>query len=576
MSIQDLIIYNDKDQFSLHRDFELELKLIIPKSTKFDLNLNYDGIASVEVTFKTNDTSWRDYIKIEENELYKPFILNVIKFEDVFIKFRFTNIKQEIILKNIVINNVEYLQEGRYGTSFVTVHGCDGCKTITKGCSQFRPYEGLEIISQRQSCVNDAINNTWGFPVLYFKVDPVKNTEIYTLKNWQEYVTKEPKQLNVILPRNELPEDMYIYDEKDTVLNNSFELHIAIGNFKRAFGAMAQPSKNDFFYFPLLKRILEVNQMKTIKGFQYSDNFWAVSVYDFRVKNAIKDDYESLIDNIVDIYEYSVADLENDFYDNSEELNEQDKVLLSDQDNTSIDFNLLKGLGKTDSYRQKISKNAYIKPYNLLNYDVQISNHVYTSNRRTLLKEDNVALVEYKNPYSLFEGKELSILMWTYFGGKNRISSNVASFNNCTIRLDENLLLSFKNGDNSIILDNPIELNKWYAIGANISYVTKKMRITIYSIAHNVNTPKINRTSQLIIEETKVSELVDDTPFENDTKSFLFENNNTMLTNIKVYAQTFELEAEAIEIQRTRTINRSLIVYDAPYPVYNLTGRITR
>lgn len=557
------------EQLILNKPFEVEIQNLIIKNNVFDLLLDYEGEAVVHITYKTDDTDWRDYVILEVNDVYKSFIENALRNEDLYIKFRFSSITEVISLTELKINNVDYLIEDVYKITFITLL----CKNEISNCGTYDPYLDLHKIHALGQCDSDFISDAYGHDVLYFKVDPIKQSEIYTLKTWQKYTTNEPKHLKVIIPDNVLPENLYVRNQHDTTLDNMTYL-ISFNRFKRAFGQTTEPNVYDFFYIKKLERVVEIIQVDIKYGVDYNPIHWEVIVGDYRDKNIVEKDREMLINGANDIYQLSIDDLQADFQNIAEERAEQRDVLLSDQQNTSVDLNLLKGLGKTDAYRENISKLAYIKNYDLKNFGVQISNHVYTSTRAKFLKEDQIILVEYKNPYSLFEGKELSFMLWVYFGGNKRYSSDIATFNDCYLRLDENMILSARNGNETLNLDTPLEFNKWYGVCVNINYRVCQMRLTVYERTYDVNFPRQNLTNELKVVDTKTINTSTDIPFEHGNGSFLFESSGAIYSNIKLYAQTFDQQSEVIELQKTKTTNRNLLIFDLPYPTYKI-GRIT-
>ncbi len=487
----------------------------------------------------------------------------------MYIKFRFSSITEEINLTELKVNGADYLVEDVYKISFVTLL----CKNEISNCGNYDPYKDLEKVHALAQCDFDFISDAYGHEVIYFKVDPIKQSEIYTLKTWQKYTTNKPKHLKVVVPSNEIPETLYKRNQHDTTLEQ-MDYQISINRFKRTFGQTAEPNVMDFFYIKKFERVVEIIKVDLVFGTDYNPSHWNIVVHDYRDKSVVENDREMLM-NGADLYQLSIDDLQAEFQNISEERAEQKEVLLSDQQNTSVDLNLLKGLGMTDAYRESISKIAYIKNYDLKNFGVQISNHVYTTSRAKFLKEDQIILVEYKNPYSLFEGKELSFMLWAYFGGNKRHSSDIITFNDCYLRLDENMIMSARNGNEGLNLDTPLEFNKWYGICVNINYLVCQMRLSVYERTYDSNFPRQNLTNELKVVDTKTVDASTNVPFEYGNGSYLFEATGAMYANIKAYAQTFDQESEVIELQKTKTKNRNLLIFDLPYPTYKI-GRITR
>lgn len=175
----------------------------------------------------------------------------------------------------------------------------DGCANIEVSCDAnlFQPYSLNKTTTIYKQLVN-ITNDIFGHSVQYFRTEPDKRTEDVILMEYSLFNVVDKKDLKILVPDNEFPEDNPTYDIFGMEFAE-FEVHITANEFEKVFGAGKTPRNLDYMYIPIINKMYEVSSVGLADEFNKSNSYWRVKLVKYQERSAVlKNNFEQDTDNL--------------------------------------------------------------------------------------------------------------------------------------------------------------------------------------------------------------------------------------------------------------------------------------
>lgn len=398
----------------------------------------------------------------------------------------------------------------------------------------FSPYGLTDPAKKLYFDMCCAVSDMFGHYVRYFKTTPRIESADTTLKEYSLFDISDVKDIKILIPDNELPDNAIKYIPYDMDFGDSFEIHIVKSQFQLAFGQDSLPEEKDFLYFPLMDRTYEIHSAYSLKDFMGVEAYYKVSLFKWQDKqNVLKNvEIENYIDdlhiNLEEILEHKTAE---DYI----------KVTKPQQSQTSI-------VGNSDYVRSSINPKMQIIKEDLKNYYTVISQDYY--DLKTRLLENEIAL-NYKLSANQNLSENRSFTMW--FKPKhilkdlNEYDTLISGYNYDTSE-GHLIRLKYQMGNvstvqvylNSILYEFNIPnlTSKWYFIVVNVMFEFGQIALHLYEM------------QDISLKSTKLKQLysknLDVTPIVISGPNYKLISGTLNLTNIRIWSQSIEEEKHSI------------------------------
>lgn len=266
----------------------------------------------------------------------------------------------------------------------------------------FYDRQQTNIINWLASC--NAISESYGHTVIYFKTDPSKEESLDNQQNRKDSKQSgihgthhilsnnvirnvtEIKKLHVMLPNNELPQDRVAFTDWDIALQEDFLIHIVREKFEQAFGRDTVPNEKDFIYFPLINKMFRVSTMQPKNGFMGVIGWYEVYMQKWEnddhvvlkrkdIPSDLSQSFLSSADNgffdiIEDQPEYSEIEAQLDDYLGDQEfldssaLIKEESIATNNLSNRLVDSTDFVSIKSTEKYRELYNKRLKIVSVN--------------------------------------------------------------------------------------------------------------------------------------------------------------------------------------------------------------------
>jgi hypothetical protein len=277
-----------------------------------DFHLDVYGVTEtrtldVQYRYSANQKKWSQWEKLTQKNISTIQIdtLSFFYIEVAFTRTGTDECSNKIYVNDLVfegdIQNVsaDYLKINKFGLR----SDCDYCESCGDNCADsdlsapkptdewsdpskmgtFNPYEIYKNVSLYNKLANDAVTIA-GWSVTYYTTPADGAGKDRFLKEYQLYNYGDYKDIKVIPADNKFPESMLVMNGFDFALLESFEVHITMDVFKKAFGVGAKPNKKDRIWFCQANKLYEVEHAQKSKDFMNSGVF-----YKLRLKPASND-----------------------------------------------------------------------------------------------------------------------------------------------------------------------------------------------------------------------------------------------------------------------------------------------
>jgi len=423
--------------------------------------------------------------------------------------------------------------------------------------------------------MSQSVFNRFGWPVVYFKCDPVEQSRDVVFKEWSLLEVRECKQIKVIVPGNDFGSGDFQFTEFDIDFADELEFQISKESFWTAFGTYQQPAEKDFLYFPLEGRMYRINSAQESKDFMRQSNWWKGTLIKWNESDSIiKDsDIQTTIDELTLNFEDVGFEAEREIEEASIVKEEQYVVrAVNLSDNVRESVNLL---WEPNGVKEENLTN-YFTVFSKYHYDLTQNDGEYAIpgatavNGATAYGATATELVTYQDTIDV--SKNLSLMFW--YNGKIRPTNQNNTWREIfrggqkiELYVSGNLITKLRCAGK--VYDINVPLNDWYAYYIGFNRVDNTMTLRIWKRADlNKKTTKMSVFFQCI----------DDIPttVTGNWKPVLM-NSNDRIASIRFLKAPVTLENQSILF--TKIVfpdDGNAYIIDDCYPIMYMDGLTNR
>lgn len=420
----------------------------------------------------------------------------------------------------------------------------DGCANIiVEECNDnlFNPYN-LNKSTKFVKQISGLVNNIFGHNVNYFRTEPDMRTEDVTLMEYSLYNVVDNKDIKILVPGNEFPEESITFDIFGMDFAD-FEIHITQEEFDRAFGERDSdgnliksryPRAKDYMYIPIINRMYEVHTIALADEFNKTNSYWRVMLKKYQERTSVsKNEFDAATDVLT-------TGIEEVFGERQRE--EQEKDSNPQQFQTVI-----------SAYKDGI-RNFYNKSLEIVDSDLKNRWTVISKNYYDLTGiAENETAIEYDASSFLNSGKNMAISLWVkpqfeQGSGDHFIIGDSTAITGFKTYINDTEFKVAVNGNTTIFNHGLTLSQKWYGIVLNISNEFSSMSLSIYTINEG-GLPQAS--SSKLIEE--FNEVKPGNFIWSSSDKFQLRGNSTHMTNIRVFDEMIEEE------QRSNVLNQYIV-----------------
>lgn len=411
----------------------------------------------------------------------------------------------------------------------------DGCANIEVSCDAnlFQPYNLNKTTTIYKQLVN-ITNDIFGHQVQYFRTEPDTRTEDVILMEYSLFNVVDKKNLKILVPDNEFPEENPTYDIFGMEFAE-FEVHITAAEFEKAFGYGKTPRNLDYMYIPLINRMYEVSSVGMADEFNKSHSYWRVKLVKYQERTAVlKNNFEQDTDNLI-------TGVEEVFGEKQKE--EQTK------DTNPMQFQTV-STAYRDGIRSFVDRGLTIKDYDLKNRWTVVSKNHYDL---TTINTQNIG-VEYAVESKLTSDESMAISLWfspQFEAGDTSeyiLFGDMAALGGFKILISNSAFRVIVAGTDYTFTHNAtLQKGEWYGFVLNVNNEFLQMSAHLYRLDQNNNrgTQSPNRpqdASNNLIEEFSEVKNIGLPSVWKANSNFNLKGNKTLMTNIRVFKKVIEFE----------------------------------
>ena len=167
---------------------------------------------------------------------------------------------------------------------------CKCAKEITSclgDANNYNPYDIGPAICFYQE-LNMMVNETFGLPTDYYKLDPESGSGDIILREYTLYNTRDLKRIKIVVPRNEFPENRLTWTIEGSEYEQGFEVQIDKGYYEKYLGKDTYPRKNDIIHFLINDRLYEIRSVFLFRDFMQQGLFYKIILQKYQPKTQTK------------------------------------------------------------------------------------------------------------------------------------------------------------------------------------------------------------------------------------------------------------------------------------------------
>lgn len=166
--------------------------------------------------------------------------------------------------------------------------GCQKCaKEVVFGQGSYDPYDIGPAVCFYQE-LNMMVNETFGLPTDYYKLDPETGSGDVILREYTLYNTRDMNRLKVVVPQNAFPENKLTYASLGSEYEQGFEVHMDKGYYEKYMGKDSHPRKNDIVHFHINDRLYEIDSIFLFRDFMQQGLFYKMILKKYQPKSNTK------------------------------------------------------------------------------------------------------------------------------------------------------------------------------------------------------------------------------------------------------------------------------------------------
>lgn len=272
------------------------------------------------------------------------------------------------------------------------------CNNLVIDCCSDRIWNPYNIGSgiNTYKTLSQVVSNIFGFCVQYFKTEADQRSRDVILKEYSLFNVMQESEIKILVPDNELPTREIAFNPLMMDYGmDLFEIHIVKTEFEKIFGRNSRPSEGDYLYFPIMKKMYEVNSIANPDDFMYSASYWKVGLVTYQQASNVMFSNVNIEEDTLNI----ISDLDTKF-----EKESSDDKIKSAKPNQ---YNMV-GTGSNDYIRRVLSKKLIIKDEKVYNNWTIIAKNYYDLSSITAGAE---ALV-YRYEYGVQPSEDRSLNLW--------------------------------------------------------------------------------------------------------------------------------------------------------------------
>lgn len=545
------------------------------------LRWSYD-IAQLDRATGKPHVDWSDWVDYSKNSDVNPNIQNT--FQKILAKQTSIDIQFRIVrrgsvvgarrIETVVIDMTHNdppevaLKAGKLfpvadsckANSIVTPNFNSGVSLNCSNDSLFRPYDVMGPGIQLWKDLSCAVSEMFGHCVRYFKTQARLESADTVLKEYSLFEVTEVKDIKILVPGNEFPDNYTGFTPYDMDFGDSLEVHIVKEHFERAFGYDDLPEQKDYLYFPLMDRIYEVHSAYLFKDFMAAEAYYKVSLYKWQDKvNVMRENPE--------IAQY-VDDITEDF----------DEIIQPEVDKEFIDVTkpqqyTTTAIGGFDKVRDAMNQDLKIEIRDMSNYFTVVSKYFYDMNFKMNWAD---LAIKYKLKVDRKIEDNTALTMWfktnktTFVKSPNTYDILLEGYNDQT---KQGYRITLDYGDNNgvpysksitvkinaetHVYEIPVlTKDKWYGLIVNHRNEHSQISVTLWEMKYNASQPTQNKTTDLRLIYTKAF----------DTEPQAVNSGDVFTLRAGTYASTnIRIMSEAIEEEKQALFLNQYIVREARY-----------
>ena len=484
---------------------------------------------------------------------------------DTWLEFRYT--RGGTGIGDLSVSAIEVVTTQLNAETVAVIPSASAC-----GQPNFCAGVRLKTDSNLQEQLANAVSDMLGHCVKYFKVDPQLRSRDVVLKEFSLYNVNDIKEVKIVVPENEFPDNAISYNALDMDFEDDFEIHITKEAFELAFGQNKRPQERDYLYFPLMDRMYEVNSAYLFKEFMQNGTYYVVGLRKWQDRvNVIRGATAQSI----------VEDLTIDFEEEFGEEREDEIIQIT----KPLQYNTL-STGGYDFIRSEIYSDLSIDSQDINNYWTIVAKYHYNL--------DSVPFgglaVKYKEPVAIEATDNRAYTSWfniektSYVAGASANTTIIDGLDSGVgLKIDLVHNLSGMTGstgatgievtigatvytfDNSFpTLDN----SKWYGLVVNLSNTYSEASVYIWEMKYDADayltSPQTKQTTDLalVFSESQSVAIGEQKP---SGKYYSLLGGELALTNIRVLNETIEEEKQPIILNQyvIKDAHKAIIIDNA-------------
>jgi hypothetical protein len=334
----------------------------------------------------------------------------------------------------------------------------------------FRVYDLMAPAIELNRELALTVSEMFGHQVCYFKTAVDGRTKDVILKEYSLYNVSDIKNIRVVVPDNQFPDNKIMFTPFDMDFESPFEVHIVKEDFERAFGYCTRPEERDYLYFPLENRIYRVESPYLYKDFMRDGVYYKVNLVKWQDSSnmlnigATGAEAATIIDPIAQNF-----DIFND---------EKEKEFT--QITKPLQYNTI-NVGKYDFIRSSINETLDIAKHDINNYFTIVAKYAYDLNS----VDYNDLAVKYKTEVDISEDDDR---VYTFWFRSNRTVFENTEIGPTVVNIDPNGMLYDTIIDGMDDQGNGIQINLQYNdTNGNKKYVTKGFEVKVNGTSYDFN-----------------------------------------------------------------------------------------
>jgi hypothetical protein len=286
------------------------------KVTSAKLHVNGDHLDGFQAHFRYSQDSkrsWTKWIPFTEHNFLKTKF-SPIRFTVFEFGFKNTGPNPVTVVDIVIEGDFINVTENYTKTNLMGVR--EDCKRASGDCgecsttgSQYKPTEKTDTaayykpynVSQFNSFynyMNQAVSDIWGHPVKYYRLDPDENGSDYIVNEHQLYNIVAIKDVKVVVPRNQFPENKNNMQALGLAFLDMFEIHVTKEEFKKWFGIETRPGQGDFLLFCDINKMFLVDHVAAVRKAMNLETYYRITLKTYSDKKNVKGATKEIEDDV--------------------------------------------------------------------------------------------------------------------------------------------------------------------------------------------------------------------------------------------------------------------------------------